>query len=341
MLRSLQNRSTWQRILLFILFFGGGLFALIAITVLLISNTLNQRGESVALTKDVTVKQFAVLPDNDAYPAALAVAPDGMVYTGSYKTGILWRISPAGEVAEIPGSRDAIGAVAGLAFGPDALLYIVDQEDADPRTSGGSIKRLLRDGQITTFASAPDDKGFTSPDDIVLDALGNVYVSDRGRDTVWRFTPDGSSATAWWTPPLIEGVQNYEPTGLAYDALHNALLITDGTVNTLYRVSIDGATSELLYRHGDRPDAPGFDGLTVTPDGIIYLAALGQNGIARLDGSSLTYIAGLFRGASDVDYSAVNNKLYVTNFDSASLAISVLSPRLPFALDEIDLPGGQ
>lgn len=341
MLRSLQNMNTWQRILVFILIFGGGLFALVALTTVLVSNTINTRSVSVALSKDVTIKQFAALPDDDAYPAALAVAPDGTVYTGSYKTGALWAITPAGDSHEIPGSRDAIGAVAGLTVAPDGTLYIVDQNDADPRTTGGSIKRLTPDGKISAFVESPDDKGFTSPDDIAVDAAGNVYVSDRGRDTVWRFAPDGSSAAAWWIPPILDGVESYEPTGLAYDAVHNALLISDGVVNTLYRVSIDGSTSELLYRHGDRPDAPGFDGLTVTPDGVVYIAALGQNGIARLDGTTLTYIAGLFRGSSDVEYSAVNNRLYVTNFDSASLAITALSPRLPFALDEIDLSASQ
>jgi sugar lactone lactonase YvrE len=337
---SLQNMRTWQRIVLFVLIFGGGLFALVAITVLLISNTISTRTVSVALTKDVMVKQFVALPDDDAYPAAVAVAPDGTVYTGSYKTGALWKIDTAGSISEVPGSRDAIGAVAGLTVAPDGTVYIVDQDDADPRTSGGEIQRLTPDGTISVFVDEPDATGFTSPDDITVDAAGNVYVSDRGRDTVWRFNRDGSGAVGWWTPPLLDGVESYEPTGLAYDAADNTLLITDGTVNTIYRVSIDGLTSELLYRHGDRPDAPGFDGITITPDGVIYVAALGQNGIARLDGSDLTYIAGQFRGSSDVDYSATNHKLYVTNFDSAALAISALSPRLPFALDEIDLNGG-
>ncbi len=341
MLRSIQRMNAWQRILMFVLIFGGGLFALVAVTVLLVSNTVNTRGEAVALSKDVTVKQFVELPDNDAYPAAVAAAPNGTVYTGSYKTGTLWVMDAVGDISEVPGSRDALGSVSGLTVAPDGSLFIVDRKESDPRTTGGSIKRLTPDGKISTFAESPDDKGFTSPDDIAVDAAGNVYVSDRGRDTVWRFAPDGTGATAWWTPPLLEGVENYEPTGLAYDAGHNALLITDGVVNTLYRVSIDDLTSELLYRHGDRPDAPGFDGLTITPEGVIYLAALGQNGIARLDGDNLAYVAGLFRGSSDVDYSAINHRLYVTNFDSSSLVVSALAPRLPFALDEIDLSGSQ
>ncbi|MFN8452238.1 MAG: hypothetical protein U0521_27485 [Anaerolineae bacterium] len=96
----------------------------------------------------------------------------------------------------------------------------------------------------------------------------------------------------------------------------------------------DGAT-EVIYHHGDRANPPGFDGVTVTPDGVVYVAALAQNGVARVDDGKLDYIAGLFRGSSDVDYAAPN-RLYVTNFDQASIVIPVVHPQLPFAIDVIE-----
>lgn len=339
MLQNIQRLRPVQRLIVFILIFGGGLFALIALTVVLISGTINTRTASQALTSEVKVREFAALPDNDAYPAALAVAGDGSVYTGSYKSGALWKISPQGAISEVPGSREALGAISGLAAGKDGSVYIVDQDDADPRTSGGRIQRLNPDGTISLFAAQPDTQGFVSPDDIALDGTGNLYVSDRGRDVIWRFTADGTG-TAWWTAPTLEGVQSYEPTGLAYDASHDALLVTDGLNNLVYRVSLRDASSELLYQHGERPNPPGLDGVTITPEGAIYIAALGQNGIARLEGDALVYVAGLFRGSSDVDYDPETKRLYVTNFDSASLAYPVLIPRLPFALDVIELSGG-
>jgi hypothetical protein len=103
-------------------------------------------------------------------------------------------------------------------------------------------------------------------------------------------------------------------------------------------VLADGAT-ETLYQHGLRTNPPGFDGVTLTPDGTVYIAATGQNGVARLEGSELLYVAGLFRGASDVEYSAPN-RLIVTNFDSFSLVVPAVQPRLPFALDVLELGGG-
>src|SRR5512145_584962 len=125
---------------------------------------------------------------------------------------------------EMPGTREAIGAAAGLTISADGTLYIVDHVDADLRTSGGNIKRLTPDGQVSDLATISDERGFVLPTDVALDAQGNVYVSDRGRDEVWRFNPDGSGGAVWWTSPQVTGnVSGYEPNGLAYDPANNAM----------------------------------------------------------------------------------------------------------------------
>jgi streptogramin lyase len=77
--------------------------------------------------------------------------------------------------------------------------------------------------------------------------------------------------------------------------------------------------------------------VTVSPDGVLYVAALGQQGIARVGAETLDYIAGLFRGPSDLAYGS--ERLYVTNFDSFSLVVSAVGPRLPFTLSVVNLNG--
>jgi len=319
---------------------AGGVLALVLLTVWLVFGSINSQDDrdAVPLAEGMTVAAYARLPDKDAYPAALAVrVSDGAVLTGSFATGALWMIGSDGTVTEIPGAREAVGAVSGLTAAADGTVYIVDQADADPRSGGGDVKKLAPVGTISLFAVISDERGFVAPDDVAVDAAGNIYVSDRGRDEVWRFNPDGSGGVAWWTSPAVDGAEQYAPTGLAYDVSTDTLLITDSSLNNIYRVSLDGATTTTLYQHGDRPNAPVFDGITVTPDGTIYVAALAQDGIARLDGDSLTYIAGLFRGPSDLDYSPATNTLYVTNFDSGALVVPGLSPRLPFTIDAVQL----
>ena len=97
------------------------------------------------------------------------------------------------------------------------------------------------------------------------------------------------------------------------------------------------ADTEILYDHGDAAESPGFDGLTVTADGTIYLAALGQNQLQRLSGGRITVIAAGFRGISDVVHH--EGRLYVTNWDQVSLVSQLVPAHLPFAIDVIELPG--
>lgn len=343
MIRNLQTLPRRQRAFILFLIFGGIIVLLVALTVLLIALTVAPAGgrqQSVALTDAVTVREFAALPGDDAYPAAVAVAPDGTVYTGSFASGAVWAIDASGTPTEIPNTHEAIGAVVGLTVAPDGTLFVVDQVDTDPRTGGGNVKRVTPDGEVSVFADLFDERGFLVPDDVALDANGYLYVSDRGRDEVLRFDPDGGNGIVWWSSPRVDGVDDYEPTGLAYHPVLDALIITDSLLNTMYAVS-DGSQTDSLYEHGSRDNPPGFDGVTVTPAGDIYVAALGQNGIVRVADGELTYIAGLFRGASDVDYSALTDSLYVTNWDQTALVYRVWPPQLPFALDGIDLSPGE
>ena len=334
-MQRLQYLGIWQRRLVFFLIFGGIIVGLLAITLLLVTNALNsgERVVSVALIPDVTVREFAALPGNDAYPSAVAVAPDGTVYTGSYVTGAVWRITPEGEVGEIPSTRDRIGALIGLTVAPDGTLYLVDQLDTDPRSAGGKVF-VLREGALAEFAASD----FIAPNDVTLDGQGRVYVSDSGSNQVWRFDMDRTNGVVWWSSPALED-EALTPavTGLAYDATRDAIIITDPEINDIYRVNVGDGATEVLYRHGERETPPGFDGAVVTPDGALYVAALGQNGIARVEDGRLDYIVGLFRGASDVDF-AMPNRLYVTNFDQSSIVIPLVSPQLPFAIDVIELP---
>jgi sugar lactone lactonase YvrE len=321
--------------------FIGIIMGLVLITLLLIGQSLNpgERTMAQALVPQVTVREFAILPDNDAYPAAVAAAPDGTVYTGSYASGAVWAIDPDGSVRELPNTREAIGAVTGLAVMPDGSLLVVDQQDTDPRSAGGSVQRIAPDSSVSLFATIEDERGFIAPNDIVVDGSSTVYVSDPGRNEIWRFVADESGAVSgdvWWVPPAPSENTVNSITGLAYDATRDAIVVTDPEANKVYRVAIADGSFETLYQHGSRPNPPGFDGATVAPDGTLYVAAFGQNGIAIVNEGDLDYIVGLFRGASDVEYAAPN-RLYVTNFDQTSIIVPLVQPQLPFALDVIEL----
>lgn len=342
-MRSLQSMSTPQRRFIWLTFFAGGLLLLVALFALLSFGSLNSaaRTQGTALLPGVTVRQFAALPDNDAYPPALAIAADGTVYTGSFASGAVWAISPDGaQVIEVPGTRDGIGSVSALAPLSDGSLLVLDVLDTDPRTAGGRVVRV-QNGLVTPYAEPDDTRGFVSPNDMVVTPDGALFVTDGGRNEVWRFDTNAGGeieGRVWWVAPTAAsaGQPRTFLTGIAYDPAHDALLITDPETSTIYRAALSDGATEVVYRHGNRPFPPEFDGLTVAPDGTIFAAAFGQNGVARVDGNELLYIAGLFRGSSDVERAA-DGRLIVTNFDQSALVIPMIQPQLPFALDVIEL----
>lgn len=338
---SLDHLGPAQRRLVFILIMVGGVMLLAALTLLLIALSAGAAGRtlSVGLIDGVSAREFAALPDDDAYPESVAAAPDGVVYAGSYATGAIWRINPDGIAEELPNTRDRIGAAAGLVAAPDGTLYVIDQEDSDPRTPGGVLLAIAPDGTITTLTDLADEGGFVTADDVTRDSQGRLYVTDRGRNQVWRIAADGSDAEAWYTPP-----DSHIPdmrgalTGIAYDAANDLIYVTDPDLNRIYRVEVESGAGEIVYQHDPQGTAPpGFDGITVGADGTVYAAAFGQNGVVRLIDDTIEYLAGNFRGASDVTFAAPN-RLYVTNFDQTGLVIPWNNPQLPFALDLIELP---
>jgi len=338
MIQRIQKLNRGQRTIIFILMFGGGAFLLFAaaLTGILLTYNASPRVSSTALVENMTVAEFVQLPDDDAYPATVEVDMTGNIYTASYVSGTVWRISPEGAITELPGTRDQFGAVTALSINPEGAIFVLDRVDSDFRAQGGIIWRMSPTGEISEFGRIDDTTGFVAPDDLAIDLNGNVYVSDRGRREVWRFDNEGVGALWWVVPPDVIDFEQVIATGLAYDPSNPSIIITDPETDAVFRVSLDGQTTETLYRNDDAADTPAYDGVTISPDGVIYLAGLGDNSVSRLRNGEMTIIANRFRGSSDV--ALYGNRLYVTNFDQRSLAPPPgLRPRLPFGLDVVNL----
>ncbi len=299
------------------------------------------RSQAIAEREGVSVSEFVALPDEDAYPAALAIADNGTVYTGSYQTGALWAISPDGAISEIADSRARIGSVTGLDVGPDGALYILDRLAA--LESRGAVVWRYSAGELASVVQIPADPtiGLQLPDDIAVDSAGLIYISDRDPARVWRYSSGGQNLGIFWRPPAGEEAA---PTGLAYDSQRNAILVSDSARDALYRVPASASElataidlTETLFNDEAR-QGYGFDGIDVTPAGDIYLALLAWNRAARLEQGELVMLARDFRGASDLVYDAARERLIVTNWNQFSLGFGT-RPQLPFALDVIELAG--
>lgn len=334
-MKRLQYLPRGQRLFIFVLIFGGGLMLLVALVILLILSSINsaERRSGQAIAEGVTVTEYATLPDDDAYPATVAASPDGLVYTASYASGRVWRIDPDGVAVPVPGSLEQLGAVTALAFGPDGTLVIIDRLTSDFRSTGGAIWTLSPAGDLDTFGDLDAVDALQEPQDVAVDADGNIYVLDRSRRQIWRFDTAGDAVLWWEVPPDDLQAADTLPNGLAYDSATNTFLVAGTEPDILYRVAADGESSEVIYRH-ETGQVPGFDGLDITSDGTIYAAANALNAVVRVEsGAELVVIADNFRGVSDIAYH--DGRLYASNFDSRALVLPGVNPQLPFGLDVI------
>lgn len=330
-----------RALFLLLLALAFGLVLIAAMTWFVIGSA--PRSQAVAIADGIRVAEFASLPNDDAYPAALAIDADGTLYSGSYQSGALWSISPAGAVREIQGSRQRIGSVTGLDVASDKALYILDR--IAPLKAEGAVVWRYASGELDQLFEIRAEAfyGNVLPDDIAIDIAGRVYISDR-LGHVLRYSaagePLGSGGRAyWWVAPCSE---RCEITGIAFDRANDALLIADPAAEAVYRVKI---TDDLpgdyvtLIRGADQKSDYGFHGIALSPGGDVYLALLNWNRVARLEAGELVMLAKDFRGASDIAYDAARDRLYVTNWNQFGLAFGT-RPQLPFAIDVIDLSSG-
>jgi sugar lactone lactonase YvrE len=187
----------------------------------------------------------------------LAIDAEGVLYASSRHDGVVYQISPAGNMAVyVEGMGVATGitfdshdflyvgdrsgtifkisrerqiyvfatiepsiAAYHLAFGPDECLYVTG-----PTTSSfDSIQRITPDGHVSVFY-----RGLGRPQGMAFDAKGNLYVSAslEGRRGVVRISPE-SKAELFLSGPAIVGV--------AFSPSRAMILATN---NSVYRVDV-------------------------------------------------------------------------------------------------------
>jgi sugar lactone lactonase YvrE len=206
------------------------------------------------------VERFATLPEGSPNPEGITVDRHGDVYvTGFNPTGAgIGKVFVFGDdghlkrVLEVAGSSSAL---LGIAFHPDTHeLLVVDIGQAqvhrvDPFTGAASV------------FTAP--VGALGPNALGFDRLGNVYISDSFRGTIWRTGAAGGPAEDWVTHPLLttSGFPPFGANGLDFNRDGSALFVANTGSDTIVRVStatkavavftnsINGADGLLVDRH--------------------------------------------------------------------------------------------
>lgn len=227
------------------------------------------------------------------------------------------KITPTSVVSTLAGSPTSGGFVngtgdqarflllLGITVGPDNNIYVCDQP---------KIRKITQDGVVTTVAGSSvtgNTNGsssvatFHSPEGIVLDASGNIYVSDTYNLNIRKIAIDGTVTTFAGSTTgqkgLVDGQGNnaqfYSPQGMAIDEAGNIfvsdsdyndsfstpnnsyirMINASGYVTTLFGGPIGKSDGSLAVASMNGPDGIVFDS-----EGNIYFADTYNSSIRKI-----------------------------------------------------------
>ena len=205
----------------------------------------------------------------------------------------------AGSKTGNSGDADGIGTAAlfdgvhHISLDATGNMYVTDK-------SNHKIKKITPEGVVSTFAGSTQGSGdgtgtnaqFNSPVGVVLDATGNVYISDQNNHKIRKITPTGVVSTFAGSGNIgttdgtgMNASFNY-PFGLAIDASDN-IYVADWFNHRIRKITPTGVVSTLAggsqgYQEGTgtsaRFSAP--RDVAVDTSGNVYVAD-GNNDMIR------------------------------------------------------------
>jgi sugar lactone lactonase YvrE len=256
-------------------------------------------------------------------PAGLAVDATGNLYVADRGNSSIRKVTAAGVTSTLAGtsgssgSADGTGATARFAA-PSSLALTAAGDLIVADTNNHLLRRITAAGVVTTLAGGAGLSGsadgtggtarFTYPEGVAVHANGNIYVTDRGNQTLRQVTPGGVVTTLAGSPGLsgtLDGTGSaarfYNPRRIAVDGAGD-LWVSDGS-QTLRRVTITGvvttaAGTASAYGWVDGPATSarfnGLAGLATLPSGRLAIADEFNHAVRLLD---LTHGLSTFAGA--------------------------------------------
>ncbi len=198
-----------------------------------------------------------------AFSAGVAVDKNGTAYVSASDQNQILKTSPggqfsihagSGEAGDLDGSKEsaAFNEPRGLAFDGSGNLYVADNNNH-------TIRKISLDGVVSTFAGvgiqgSADGIGqqaaFHSPQGLVADQSGNVYVADAGNHKIRKITPQGMVSTlagsgkAGARDGSGQAAAFNGPVGLCIDSQGN-LYVADMLNHKIRKITPEGRVSTL------------------------------------------------------------------------------------------------
>ncbi len=243
-------------------------------------------------------------------PYGIVLDKDRNLFITDVQTGLLRKITPAGETTTIAGGGSFNGPVDGhgsAAYfdGLGGLALDADGNVFATELSGNRIRKITPSADVTTFAGdgarrTLDGNGtsasFAGPAGLVLDAAGNIYVSEYYSHVIRKITPARDVTTVAGTVN-VAGSANGAGTAALFNGLYSMaidkvgnLYAADSRNNRIRKITPDGVVTTFAgsgaLGSADGPgdtasfNAPG--GVALDSDGNVYVADTGNNLLRRI-----------------------------------------------------------
>jgi sugar lactone lactonase YvrE len=246
-------------------------------------------------------------------PAGIATDSAGNVFVADAGNHIIRKITPEGLVSTLAGtagvadSYDDTDSVALFSY-PRRLAVDNAGNVFVTNSSNRIIRKITPAGLVSTLASLfttlcdPYDSGratvdcFESPQGIVADGAGNVFVADGLKHNILKITPAGLvSIFAGGSSPGAENgavsvARFYAPTGLAMDSAGNMFVAEAGSA-TIRKITPVGVVSTLAGIASSAGSADGTgsaarfylpQSLATDKAGNVFVADSGNNTIRKI-----------------------------------------------------------
>lgn len=194
-------------------------------------------------------------------PVGVAVDANDNVYVADAGNSLIRLVSSGGSVSTFAGSISSdtsflispFNNPTGVALGPNGNVFVANYLD-------NNILQISQSGTVSTYAGIDTLQGanngpaaqatFYYPNNVAVDASGNLYVSDGVNNLIRKITTDGMVSTfagngmAGAVDSTGVNASFNGPTGLAFDAAGN-LYVADSNNNEIRKITPAGVVTTV------------------------------------------------------------------------------------------------